>query len=43
LSRFQNAISIASLRRLRDSFIDQFIGSFATPPRRLTFDLERRG
>jgi DDE family transposase len=40
LSRFENAITIASLKRLRDRFIDQFIASFATPPRQLTFDLD---
>src|SRR6516165_4182144 len=40
LWRFENAISIASLKRLRDVFIDQFIASFAAPPRRLTFDLD---
>src|SRR5262249_46514336 len=40
LSRFENAISIPSLKRLRDVFIDQFIASFATPPRHLTFDLD---
>jgi Transposase DDE domain group 1 len=40
LSRFENAISIASLKRLRDVFIDQFIASFVVPPRRLTFDLD---
>lgn len=40
LSRFENAISIPSLKRLRDVFIDQFIASFATPPRRLTLDLD---
>ena len=40
LSRFENAISIKSLKRLRDVFIDQFIASFDTPPRRLTFDLD---
>src|SRR5262245_58059588 len=28
LSRFENAISITSLKRLRDVFIDQFIASF---------------
>ena len=32
LSRFENAISIQSLKRLRDVFIDQFIASFDTPP-----------
>jgi hypothetical protein len=40
LSRFENAISIASLKRLRDLFIDQFITSFTTPPKHLTFDLD---
>jgi hypothetical protein len=40
LSRFENAISIASLKRLRDLFIDQFIASFVVPPRHLTFDLD---
>jgi hypothetical protein len=40
LSRFENAIAVASLKRLRDVFIDQFIASFATPPRHLTFDLD---
>lgn len=40
LSRFENAIDIPSLKRLRDLLIDQFIASFARPPRRLTFDLD---
>lgn len=40
LSRFENAISIRSLKQLRDMFIDQFIASFATPPKHLTFDLD---
>jgi hypothetical protein len=40
LSRFENAVSIASLKRLRDRFIDQFIVSFATPPKHLTFDID---
>jgi hypothetical protein len=40
LSRFENAISIPSLKRLRDVFLDQFIASFDTPPRHLTFDLD---
>jgi hypothetical protein len=40
LSRFENSISIASLKKLRDVFIDQFIASFAQPPRHLTFDLD---
>jgi hypothetical protein len=40
LSRFENAISIKSLKRLRDVFIDQFIASFDVPPRHLTLDLD---
>jgi hypothetical protein len=40
LSRFENAISILSLKRQRDVFLDQFIASFVTPPRHLTFDLD---
>jgi hypothetical protein len=40
LSRFENAISIKSLKRLREVFLDQFIASFDTPPRHLTFDLD---
>jgi hypothetical protein len=40
LSRFENAISIKSLKRLRDVFLDQFIASFESPPCHLTFDLD---
>jgi hypothetical protein len=40
LSRFENAISISSLKRLREVFLDQFIASFGTSPRHLTFDLD---
>jgi Transposase DDE domain group 1 len=40
LSRFENAISIKSLKRLRDVFLEQFIASWDGPPRRLTFDLD---
>jgi Transposase DDE domain group 1 len=40
LSRFENAIDIPSLKRLRAEFIDQFIASFVVPPHRLTFDLD---
>src|SRR5262245_31803971 len=40
LSRFENAISIQSLKRLRDVFLDLFIASFDRPPRHLTFDLD---
>jgi hypothetical protein len=40
LSRFENAVTIADLKRLRDVLIDQFIASFGTPPRQLLFDLD---
>jgi hypothetical protein len=40
LSRFENAIDIASLRRLEEVLIDQFIASFRRPPRHLTFDID---
>jgi len=40
LSRFENFIDIPSLWRLRDALIDQFLASFARPPRRLTFDID---
>jgi len=40
LSRFENTISIKSLKRLRDVFLDQFIASFDTPPCHLIFDLD---
>src|SRR3954451_1258628 len=40
LSRFENQINIASLKRLRAAFVDQFIASFAQPPLSMTFDLD---
>src|SRR4051794_14648150 len=40
LSRFENQINIASLKRLREVFVDQLIASFAQPPLSLTFDLD---
>jgi Transposase DDE domain group 1 len=40
LSRFENQIGIASFYRLRDEFLDQFLASFAKPPRHLTFDID---
>src|SRR3954451_6015397 len=40
LSRFEYAITVASLKRLRDVLIDQFIASFAAPPTSLTFALD---
>ncbi len=40
LSRFENAISVRSLLKLQDVFLDQFIASFEQPPTRLTFDID---
>jgi hypothetical protein len=40
LSRFENAVSIADLWRLRDVLVDLFIQSFDQPPRRLTLDID---
>lgn len=40
LSRFENAVSIADLWRLRDALVDQFIASFPEPPRHLTLDID---
>jgi len=40
LSRFENAVTIADLWRLRDVLVDQFIASFPEPPLSLTLDLD---
>lgn len=40
LSRFENAISVASLFRLQDVLLDQFIASLGPSPGRLTFDID---
>jgi hypothetical protein len=40
LSRFENAISVKALLRLRALLVDQFIDSFDSEPSRLTFDLD---
>ena len=40
LSRFENAVSIADLWRLRDLLTDLFIQSFAKPPAHPTFDID---
>lgn len=40
LSRFENAVSIADLWRLRDVLADEFIQSFETPPGHITLDLD---
>ena len=38
LSRFENAVSIADLRRLRDALCDEFLDAFTVPPARITLD-----
>jgi hypothetical protein len=40
LSRFENAVSIPDLWRLRDVLTDLFIQSFDRPPRHLTLDVD---
>ena len=40
LSRFENGVDIASLWRLHDFFIDDFIRSFDRPPSFLTLDID---
>ena len=40
LSRFENAVSIADLWRVRDVLVDEFIQSFAPPPGHITLDLD---
>jgi hypothetical protein len=40
LSRFENAVSIPDLWRLRDVLVDLFLQSFDTPPHHLTLDLD---
>jgi hypothetical protein len=40
LSRFENAVSIPDLWRLRDVLADEFIQSFQAPPRHITLDLD---
>lgn len=40
LSRFENAVSIADLWRLRDVLVDLFLQSFDEPPRHLTLDID---
>jgi hypothetical protein len=40
LSRFENAVTIADLKRLRDFLLAQFLDSFDAPPVRITLDLD---
>lgn len=40
LSRFENAIDVPSFRRLEERLLEDFIASFAEPPRELTLDID---
>ena len=40
LSRFENAVTIADLKRLRDVLCDEFLEAFTAPPSRITLDLD---
>src|SRR4051812_31103558 len=40
LSRFENAVSISDLWRLRDVLVDLFLQFFEKPPRYLTLDID---
>lgn len=40
LSRFENAVTIADLKRLRDVICDEFLDAFPAPPSRVTLDLD---
>jgi hypothetical protein len=40
LSRWENRVSIAALKRPRDALLDQFIASSPAPHRKLLFDLD---
>src|SRR5262249_62293693 len=43
LSRFENAVSIPDLWRLRDVLVDLFLQSFDVPPHHLPLDLDAFG
>ena len=40
LSRFENAVSVADLKRLRDVLCDEFLDAFVGTPSRITFDVD---
>lgn len=40
LSRFENAVTPADLRRLRDVLCDEFLAAFTSPPSRITLDID---
>jgi hypothetical protein len=40
LSRFENAVTIADLKRLREVLCDEFLDAFTTSPPRITLDID---
>ena len=40
LSRFENAVTIPDLKRLREFLLEEFLDSFDAPPARITLDLD---
>ena len=40
ISRLENSVTAANLLMMQDWFIERFIDSFATPPDRITFDID---
>jgi len=40
LSRFENAVTIADLKRLREVLCDEFLDAFTAPPPRITLDID---
>lgn len=40
LSRLENAITVGSFFRLRETLLEQFIASFDKPPTQLTLDMD---
>jgi len=40
LSRFENAVTIADLKRLREVLVQQFLDAFHSPPARITLDVD---
>lgn len=40
LSRFENAVTVADLKRLREVLCDQFLDAFSAPPPRITLDMD---
>ena len=40
ISRLENSVTAANLLMMQDWFIERFIDSFATPPDRITLDID---